>query len=339
MGWQAHFRATFFSAWSVAGLPAPGRHTPAWRQQMHELDGQYGGTTNRDMPTDPLNRTTMQAVQGFGALFGRLCIQLIGGPAAAEAARREAWCGEFNLGISLFDYLCDVAGSSRHAANLPSLSALGLAPVPTGSPDRDVAEPATYLDALIRRVLLDLTQGGDPRHSAVLLRTLRSMYAAEMALAAPTRNGGGTLQDCKRIEQQLRLKSEEPFRVMAEWATRAAGSPHEGDRRRAARRLGRAMGRCVWLIDDAADLWEDLDGGQWNLFLLHAARTEPDLLGYQRNALSDARLASLLVRHRVAERLSLSASRRVAAAVRDLDASPRVRDQALGEFAGALAAW
>jgi hypothetical protein len=339
MGWQAHFRATLFSAWSAAGLPAPERHAPAWREQLHELGGQYRGPTGRDTPKNPLDRAIVQAVQGFGALFGRLCIQLIGGPSVAEAARREAWCGEFNLGISLFDYLCDAAGSARLAAGLPSLLGLGIARAPAGAPNRDAAEPADYLDGLIRRVLLDLRQGGDRRHSAVLLRTLRSMFAAEMTLATPSRTLGGSLQDCKRIEQQLRLKSEEPFRVMAEWATRAEGSRHQTDRRRAARRLGRALGRCVWLIDDAMDLWEDLDAGQWNLFLLYVARIEPDLLGDQRNALSDARLASLLARHQVAERLSLSAARRVTAAVRDLDASPRVRDQALGVFAAALAAW
>ena len=37
--------------------------------------------------------------------------------------------------------------------------------------------------------------------------------------------------------------------------------------------IGKAIGSCYWMIDDAKDVWIDLEAGHWNLFL-HAAAEE-----------------------------------------------------------------
>jgi hypothetical protein len=116
MRWHARFQATFFATWERAGLPAPQHHEQAWLDQLQTLRFEGELPAGKQAPDDPLNRETVDAVFGFGALFGRICMGLMGGPPPTQAQQRETWCGHFNLGISLFDYLCDVAGTAASAA-------------------------------------------------------------------------------------------------------------------------------------------------------------------------------------------------------------------------------
>lgn len=339
MRWHARYQATFFAAWDRAGLPAPQRHDRAYVEQLRALrfDGQLPlGSHAHD---DPLNRHTVDAVYGFGALFGRVCMRLMGSPSALEARRREAWCGAFNLGISLFDYVCDVTGDPRRAATLPGLQRLLPRLRHPATSEVPHTEPARFLNYLIERVLVELTEARAEGTSASvaipLWRAIRAMCEAELMVAeARVAPVAPTVQ----LQRALRLKSEEPFRVMCQWAARYV---QRIDTARNAQMLGlgRALGRCFWLADDAKDLWTDLDAGQWNFFSLQAVRIEPALLQADRDPLVDARLASLLEREGVAERSSAEAVRRLVRAVQSLPASARARRDGLGLIAAALARW
>lgn len=340
MRWHARFQATFFSAWERAGLPAPQHHERAYLAQLQALRFDGALPAGHDAPDHPLNRATVDAVFGFGALFGRICMHLMGAPAPREAQRRETWCGRFNLGISLFDFLCDVSGDARRAATLPALQRLlpQLRRVAAGAmPD---TEPARFLNDLIERLLAELTSArtevGGAVIAASLRRTLQTMCKAELAVAGAKVM---PLAPAAGLARAVRLKSEEPFRVMCQWAAREAGPPDQSARNLQARALGRALGRCYWLADDAKDLWNDLDAGQWNFFALQAVRIEPALLQTRRDPLVDARLATLLERERIAERACAHAVQRVVRAVDALPCPMHARREGLGMVAAALARW
>lgn len=340
MRWHARFRATFFAAWDRAGLPAPQQHERAYLEQLHALRFEGELPPGNDAPDHPLNRDTVDAVFGFGALFGRVCMRLMGPPSPHEAQRRETWCGNFNLGISLFDYLCDVSGEPHRAATLPALQRLLPSLRRVAVSEMPDIEPARFLNHLIEHLLVELTSARTeaPGSGVVtpLWRALQTMCEAELAVA-------GTrvvpLAPVAVLQRALRLKSEEPFRVMCQWATRAAQRSDNPARDAQARALGRALGRCFWLADDAKDLWTDLDAGQWNLFAVQAVRIEPALMQTKRDPLIDARLATLLERERIAERTSAQAVQRVVRAVHGLPTSARARREGLGLMAAALARW
>lgn len=333
IGWAAHFRASFLGAWRSAGLPAPDTGLP---QRPLPSRGGPAARHAASGAADPLDPALVGAVTGFGRLFGSSCIELLGGVRDPDAIeRRVAWCGDFNLGISLFDYLCDVAGDARAAAALPALRGLGVGQGDALNLDSGSA-PACALDAVIGRALTDLQAASDRRHVAALRRTLRSMYAAELA-AASAQSGVSPWRQDRDWLHLMRLKSVEPFRVMAEWATRAHGRAGDLRRRAAARRIGRALGHCVWLVDDAQDLWQDIDSGQPNLFALMANGAIGP--GMSRHDGNDARIASKLMRDRVAERLAGLAVRRVVAALQAAGVVRARRERALAPLATVLARW
>lgn len=333
IGWRRSFRAELLGAWKRAGLPDPGLHERAYDELCAAAAPATPPAEDRCGPLDP---ATTQSVFGFGYAIGAACAGLLGirGAAARESAD---WCARFNLGISLVDWLCDEAKlPTDEVAALPAFSPLVGRRGGTRSPAR--AE-TRYLDALARGLLAELAREagppavGEPR--SALWPSLRRMLRAELASAEagffdPTRPTAKL--------SQMRLKSVEPFRVMAERAVLGRKQDPSGGRVGAARRLGRAIGECVWLTDDADDLWRDLDAGRGNRFLAEAAAADSRVLAPD-GRMVDMAVARVLQRERVAERLCARAAGRFAATLRSLPCDRSGRECAAGLVGVALARW
>jgi hypothetical protein len=154
-----------------------------------------------------------------------------------------SWCGRFNLGISLIDWLCDEAAVPPSAiAGLPAFAPLTATRRRGPPPTHDAA---VFLDALAHELLVELAdEVGPPRRReprSALWPTLRRMLRAELALAGPGYFGPQAPPAALAL---LRLKSVEPFRIMAE-RTLAGSSANPRDARQAAQ--DRARDRRVRL--------------------------------------------------------------------------------------------
>ncbi len=334
--WYGDFRAAFFAEWVRVGLPDPQRvpqpERDVWRGAAlpevvaRRLDG---------ITTAALRPDVVAEVYGFGHLVGRSCAELFG-VKARTAGDRADWCGRFNLGISLFDYVCDELATEPRQA-IAALPAFAMFTGKLGSAGGHwTGELGSLLSSLAAGLLQELaTELGAPtptRRRTGLWRALDRMFAAELAVAT-TRPVRGA--DTATMQSLLRAKSSEPFRVMAEWVAR--GGTRVPTRR--AGHFGRALGDCFWLVDDACDVWEDLDAGRWNYFLAAAAEHDPRLALGRPSPVLEARLLSLWRRHDVARAAARSSVRRFARALHGLGASRASTDRCAGRFVDAMARW
>ncbi len=322
MHWHGHFRAAFFAAWTAAGLPDPQDHAARYEELMAAVAPPAVAGGGRD---GPLAAAIVQRVHAFGVMIGTVMGDLLGLP-EDSAAERAAWCGRFNLAISLFDYVCDESGRGDVLATVPPFSRF--------EPDSTSGngDPLRPEEAVVARLAAELV--GDLERAfgdrAGVFAALSRMYRAEREVAA-SRPGPGF--DADGVRRSLFSKSAEPFRVMAMWMVHDAPEPALEE----AARLGEAIGGCYWLVDDARDLWTDFDNDQWNLFALAAARAEPRLLAVERDPLRDAHVSRLLVETDAAGTEARRAVGELAAAVGGLGAEPS--HPALGVMAASLAAW
>jgi hypothetical protein len=275
-------------------------------------------------------------VCGFGYVTGTACARLLG--VRGQAARSSVdWCARFNLGISLVDWLCDEAEAREEVAGLPAFALLAGRRSASRVP---VRAEARYLDALAHDLLAELARdagppaAGEPR--SALWPSLRRMLRAELASAKP---GLPSPAGLDAALSQLRLTSVEPFRVMAERTLLAQGRRPSRSRIAAARRLGRAIGECVWLVDDAADFWHDLGAGRGNRFVIEAIAADDRVLAADGSSVMGIAMARVLRRERVAERLCARAAGRLAVALRDLPCDGPERERAAGLVGVSLARW
>lgn len=342
MSWQRQFRAAFFDAWTSEHL-APPLGAPSYAEGLEPdvLRAARALSRTPAVPVteaDPLDPGLLESVLGFGVMVGTVCGELLGLP-HDRARSRASWCGRFNLGISLFDYVCDESTRAEVVLALPSFHRFSAGPR-SREGDAIVPRPVEdLLDRIAGEVLQELDQelvrrGSGERHD--LWRALRRMFRAEQVAA---RTGLGERTDLILMRRALRLKSAEPFRVMAEWMAWDGSSSERSVRTGYARRLGRALGTCYWLVDDAKDVWRDLDAGRWNLFLIRAAEEEPALFDLHRNVLVDHRLTTLWERSAVAERESGAAVRKLARALAEAPVPAETRQRATSAIAASLASW
>ncbi len=248
------------------------------------------------------------------------------------------WCARFNLGISLIDWLCDEAGvPARDIAKLPSLAPLSrrrTAVRPRGDP------VISFLDELAADLLQELVrEAGPPRRGeprSAVWPSLRRLLRAELAAADPDFFDPAHPRAALPV---LRLKSVEPFRIMAERTVSRADEAPSASRVSDARQIGRAIGECIWLADDADDLWRDLDAGCGNLFVAEAAAADPMVVSADEKTIVDIAVVRVLRRERVAERLAARAVGRLARALSSAPCTERERDHAAGLVGAALARW
>jgi hypothetical protein len=273
VAWRERFAARLFTLWCehdlAQGQPYAGKYDRlirAWPVPQ--------SVTGLAIPgCRPLDRQTLGSVYRFGAFAGLQLGRLLG-LEDRQAALKSDLCGRFNLGISLFDYVCDEAGRADSLLGREPFRdlarAAGLSPASVQD-EPDAAEAA--LIALAGGVLAEVAQVAGPPDPAgsPLWQGLVEMIGAEAGVAR-TRLAPGI--DASHCMELVRLKSAGPFRWMANWTATGMAA---GDRLAAAD-LGDALGALYWLVDDARDLWDDLDGRRCNLFLLAAAMEEPGLL-------------------------------------------------------------
>ena len=332
--WRRSFRSALFGAWRVAGLPSP----EAFERAYEELRDEAGPpAVPREAARGPLDPVTIRSVHGFGHAIGTVCADLLGvdGPARQASV---SWCGRFNLGISLIDWLCDEAAVPPSAiACLPAFTPLTATRRREPPPTHDAA---VFLDGLAHELLVELAdEVGPPRRReprSALWPTLRRMLRAELALAGPGFFGPEAPPAALAL---LRLKSVEPFRIMAERTVAGSGASPGDARVKAARRIGRAIGECVWLVDDADDLWRDLDAHHGNRFITAAVAADDRVVASDDTTLVDIAVVRVLRRERTAERLCSRAVNRLGAAVRTAPCEPRTQERAAGLVGAALARW
>ena len=335
--WHGDFKAAFFRAWVAEGLPDPERLSDEdreyWRSEPIPGDWRtyLRGSGNRALHPDVIS-----TVFGFGCFIGRVCGDLFGLDERRVAARAD-WCGRFNLGISLFDYVCDeLPEETRHAM----LALPVFAPFTSDDGGRDggdVGDVGRLLDLIATGVLRDLArETGAPtahRRRYGLWQAFRNMYAAQLIAASQPIGPGADLQ---AVVRQLKLKSSEPFRVMAEWMAR---DPTSTVSTRKAAHVGRCIGDCFWLVDDAQDIWTDLDSSRWNYFLARSMELDPALRFDVPGPVLEARLAGLWNANDVSAQASRKAVKGLAKALAKLGSSPARQDRAAGRLGAAIARW
>lgn len=335
MSWRENFQAAFFSEWARHGLPesaASSGSAEAWPRIRCGLAPPATPAAAGELPR-ALDPAILDSVYGFGVFIGEELGTLAGIPAARRRKRAE-FCGRFNLGISLFDFVCDESGSEEFAglSQLPSLRMF------TGTAGGVTPDTATlqFLDRVVRDVLDGfVAELGVPsrKRPTGLWRSLYQMFAAEMARARATPDASGS--PLVQVRGILRSSASEPFRVMAQWM--ACGQP--GAQARRARSLGRAVGDCFWLVDDAKDVWDDLHARRWNLLLVEAQAAEPALRLGTPSPLLEQRLLEIWDRQRTAQRC---ARRVVGTLARELECSAANRRQkraTASHLHAALHAW
>ena len=265
MDWEEHFGGMFFKAWQKAGLPDP--------MDYHKdyVQSRYGVVFVNRFIEEPfesaliLEENVLTSIYGFGALHGKMFIRLLNLDDTATIETSD-WCGRFNLGISTFDYLSDETTGGIHS--VISLDAFDSFTQENKSSSLELTAAEEFLNNLTASVLNDLINLEKQNESANDLMTLmQQLFKAQVFLSGQSLTN---TQDLAKIKQALFLKSAEPFRVMAEYALGIARnkSPKVLGQARA---LGTAIGFCYWLIDDAKDVWIDLEAGEWNIFLQLAA--------------------------------------------------------------------
>lgn len=338
MTWYATFRSSFFAEWSRRKLAeAPEAATPhaAWPALRCPLlpEPPSSAPANPAAGGRAVDSGIVSSVYGFGVFVGQAYGRLYGLPTSAIRSRAD-FCGRFNLGISLFDFVCDETRGDDLGAlrRLPSLRMF------TGTAE---ARPAVVdptlrlLDRVAESVLAQLTDElGPARRRSALWRAIFAMFEAQLMRAGADTS---RLGDGRDMRAALRLTSAEPFRVMSEWMARG-GSTSVATLRRAAA-FGLCVGDCYWLIDDAKDVWDDLYAGRWNRFLLDAKAAEPTIPLARPTPILEARLMDVWRRERTAERAARHAVVRLARALEDLGVSQRRARQPMARFHASMRAW
>ncbi len=287
MQWRSHFNAAFFGAWQRHGLTGPDGQARRYEAFHDGIEVAGLPVVSAREASGPLAGPILQDVYRFGVFVGCVVGRLLG-LEPEEIERRADWCGRFNLGVSLFDYLSDEAGHGAAVTSWPPFDRL----VPTGSQPVGAWEPpsaaAGLLSEVATDVLAEMENEAGPFGEDELWLSMAEMMEAETLLS---QHRARVSPDVDALLEASRTKSSGPFRAIAEWMS--LGSAKE--LRPEARELGVAIGDCYWLVDDARDLWVDLDAGRWNLFLLEVARREPELFSADVVGLAEIRLSRVLL--------------------------------------------
>lgn len=336
--WLGEFRSAFFAEWERAGLSPPDQteltKAPMLGALQNEEPSVQLDIADSDGPiSEALSDQIVTSVHRFGREIGEVCSMAVGASVEETAASHD-WCGRFNLGISLFDFVCDeLPGQLDVLINAPAFAPFaGKDPAAGATIDDPVVRA---LDSLAGEVLRDLERMIGPRTASSrrsgVWRALDSMFAAQVQLSIDGANRSPTEQ----LLDGMRLKSAEPFRIMAEYVGYGAGLA-PGSRRRLAN-FGRAIGDCFWIVDDAVDVWTDLDHGRSNYFLSMALAADHSLDLTAASPVVDARLGRIWRVAELAQTASRRLSRNVATALHRLD--PAEADWVSERLATSIARW
>jgi hypothetical protein len=305
-------------------LPDPEAYLDRYRTAVSNVSG---APSSASSDTGPLHPELVARVYAFGEVVGGALGDLLG-IEAKQARQRAEWCGRFNLGISLFDYVCDETGRGNVLGSVQPFAAFD---------ERGLEGPAVslqpeevYLASLATGLVDDLRSAADGRLEWEPMFV--AMYRAERAVADLQLSN---VAELPAVRNMLQSKSSEPFALMAAWM--ALGDPSADVE--TAVRIGRAIGNCYWITDDAADLWVDIDAGNWNVFLIRAASQEPRLITDPRTTLRDVHLNRVLVESHAADKEAAMVIEELVDALSRATDDASTRDEALGLLAASLAVW
>jgi hypothetical protein len=212
---------------------------------------------------------------GLGSQQAAGLAAIAGTPARArpEVARLG---GLLNLGVALFDHVCD---------ELPQRAELLLARVGPEALDAQLTGPRRaappsgdagidLLVALIGDFFAGARGlGGAARDRRTFGRLIRSMYSGERFV---TRSGREHDPPTPRVWRELRRKSVLPMETVALLALLA--HPNASARERSAVRVAAALaGEAIWIVDDLADVREDWHAGCWSRPLWLLAHTPGEM--------------------------------------------------------------
>jgi hypothetical protein len=230
-----------------------------------EADAALLGSETPFGPANQRVRDRVPVVLAFGHELGAALCDVVAADAGTGGAVAER-CAMFNLGVSLFDVVCDscpdlqprlvAAFDERMLAELTQ----GLRPV------RDFVRTADDEATPELRVLLKIIAAffdlgpvhtDDPERLPSLLRRA---YRAELAASHS--------EAWKQLGafEIAQIKSMLPFAVIAEIVRGAAGLGEDASR--LLTRLADDVGRVFWLTDDLVDAVPDFCGGAVNALLL-----------------------------------------------------------------------
>jgi hypothetical protein len=241
---------------------------------------------------------------GLGAQQAGGLVRIAGTPTRAQPDVARLG-GLFNLGVALFDHMCD---------EFPKRAELLLAQVTPEALDaqlagRGCAAPASGdagVDLLVA-LIADFFKGvrglgGAARDRRTFGRLIRGMYSGERFVTRARRERD---QPTSVVWRELRRKSVLPMETMALLALIA--HPNASVEERSAVRVAAALaGEAIWIVDDLADVREDWHAGCWSrpLWLLAHAPGETPADGEDAiRRLLDTGIAAAEAQ-RLAERLS-----------------------------------
>lgn len=334
MDWHSYFQQAFFETWQKAGLP----------QQQDFLNEyidlrEHGHFNNDWIQNSPdispgINTNQLRSVYGFGVTTGKIFASMLG-LNGALAKKTSDWCGRFNLGISLFDYICD---ELEGVSSVTSLAVFQPFVKTNYSVDRSLTPAEELLSNLAGSVLHDLKKAAvkkEGTHKAdQLFKVMKLMFEAENFISKESLSGDADLQ---KIEKALYRKSAEPFRIMAEFTALMAGTNDSLIKN--AGTTGKALGYCYWLIDDAKDVWIDLKAGRWNLFLTLAAAEDSYIFAKSRGTDIESDLIKIWEQCNHSERISKQIINRLVRAVKRLRLPGKVEHHNLGLVWASLWQW
>lgn len=336
MDWQEHFGEVFFETWYKAGLPHHHDFTDEYIQARSGkgFRNNYVKKSNESSPA--LEDHLLRSIYGFGALHGKMFSEMF---KLNEASTRDAsdWCGRFNLGISLFDYLSDeTSNGQKSIATMHVFQPFLKTKV---FENQRLTNTEELLSNLAGRVLRDIEkldiENTKKKKSIQLFKLMKQLFDAQNFLSKellsyPT--------DLVNIKKALYVKSAEPFRAMADYTT-GLSKINDPSVIENAQSISKSIGHCYWLIDDAKDVWIDLKENQWNLFFVLAAEQNPKIFANKDNPSINNSLSKIWEKENHAEKTSLEAVNRLVKAIRRLDLPKNEQEHVLGLLCAALWYW
>lgn len=335
MDWNHHFGTVFFDTWKKAGLPHHQEFINKFIATQEQENSIANWIKESTAISPEINGSQLYSVYGFGSTIGRIFAECFGLNESSTEATAD-WCGRFNLGISLFDYICDEMGGLD---DVISLSVFQPFTDRSSSQTNDLNTAQKLLSNLAESVLLDLEKTAVKKEGArktdALFKVMKQLFEAQNFLS---KEQFSDTSDIEKIKKALYLKSAVPFRVMAEYAIRIA-HPNNLLRLKNARSIGKAVGCCYWLIDDAKDVWIDLEAKQWNLFLQIAAQECPQIFNESSNISLISTLKSVWVNGSHAEKTSKQVVNRLLKSIKKLELSETTEEHTLGLLSASLWYW
>ena len=335
MDWHTHFQKVFFDTWQKSGLPHHQHYVNEYIDIREHGDFRSDWIKNSPPISANIHGAQLNSVYGFGVTTGKIFAEMFGLDEAIADDTAD-WCGRFNLGISLFDYICDEMGGISDVSSLEVFQPF-LTSVQTVTSSSNLAQE--LLSKLVVSVLDDLKKiegkKSDQAKTNSLFKAMKQMFEAERYIS---KTGLSDTNKLLEVEKALYLKSAEPFRVMAELTARMAHSNDELLIAKA-RMTGKALGYCYWLIDDAKDVWIDLKARHWNLFLKLAAEVEPDIFSKSHGLEMEKKLVRIWVESNHAQKISEQIITRLVKAIKRLDLSQKAKLHTLGLVSASLWQW